>query len=73
MTGSIRERQAEGIAAAKARGVYASRRPRLTQKTIDEVRRLTDKGVPKAEVARRHGLSRASVYRIIDGTYTANA
>ena len=40
----IRERQAEGIAAAKARGVYASRRPRLTQKTIDEVRRLTDKG-----------------------------
>ena len=69
----IRERQAEGIAAAKPRGVYALRRPRLTQATVDEVRRLVSEGVPKAEVARRHGLTRAAVYRIIDGDYTANA
>lgn len=69
----IRERQAEGIAAARRRGTYARRRPRLTQATVDEVRRQVHDGIPKAEVARRFDLSRPAVYRILDGTYQANA
>lgn len=58
----IRKRQAEGIARAKARGVYKGRRP-----TIDatEVRRLRDAGLGAAEIARKLGIGRASVYRVL--------
>lgn len=66
----IHERQAEGIAAARRRGVYARRRPTVTAELVEEVHRLVDQDVPKAVVARRLGLSRAAVYRVLDGTYT---
>ena len=54
-----KERQLEGIAAAKARGVYKGRRP-----TIDAglVRKLAAEGAGGTEVARRLGIARASVY-----------
>ena len=58
-----RERQLEGIAAAKARGVYKGRKP-----TIDtaEVRRLKDEEkLGPAGIARRLGIGRASVYRVL--------
>jgi len=61
-----RERQLEGIAAAKARGVYKGRKP-----TIDpvELRRLRDEEkLGPAAIARRLGISRASVYRVL-GTH----
>ena len=47
-----RERQLEGISAAKARGVYKGR-----PKSIDvaEIRRLLDEGLGATEVARRLG------------------
>jgi DNA invertase Pin-like site-specific DNA recombinase len=56
-----RERQLEGIAAAKARGVYKGR-----PKSIDaaEVRRLLDEGFGPTAVAERLGIGRASVYRL---------
>ncbi len=56
-----KERQAEGIAKAKAAGVYTGRKP-----TIDaaEVRRLRAAGVGASEIARRLGVGRASVYRV---------
>ncbi len=58
-----RERQLEGIAAAKARGVYKGRKP-----TIDtaEVRRLKEEEkLGPAGIARRLGIGRASVYRVL--------
>lgn len=57
-----RERQMEGIAKAKAAGVYKGRRP-----TIDAavVQRLKDEGVGPAEIARRLKIGRASVYRAL--------
>ncbi len=58
-----RERQLEGIAAAKARGVYRGRKP-----TIDtaEVRRLKEEEkLGPAGIARRLGIGRASVYRVL--------
>src|ERR1700680_4831854 len=58
-----RERQLEGIAAAKARGVYKGRKP-----TIDaaEVRRLRDdEKLGPAAIARRLRIGRASVYRVL--------
>jgi DNA invertase Pin-like site-specific DNA recombinase len=56
-----KERQLEGIAAAKARGVYKGRKP-----TIDPgaVRKLAAEGVGATEIARRLGIGRASVYRL---------
>lgn len=57
-----RERQMEGIAKAKAAGVYKGR-PR----SIDgvKVRQLWQEGVGPAEIARRLGIGRASVYRLL--------
>jgi DNA invertase Pin-like site-specific DNA recombinase len=57
-----RERQLEGIAAAKDRGVYKGGKPRID---AAGVRRLIGEGVGPSEVARRLGIIRASVYRII--------
>ncbi len=58
-----KERQLEGIARAKAEGVYTGRKPTID---ADEVRRLTAEGVGASELAKRLNISRASVYRILD-------
>lgn len=57
-----RERQLEGIARAKAEGVYKGRPP-----SIDgvKVRALKAEGIGPAEIARRLGIGRASVYRLL--------
>ena len=57
-----RERQLEGIAAAKARGVYKGRK-----RSIDEkgVRRLYSQGLGPTKIARQLGIGRASVYRVL--------
>lgn len=60
------ERQREGIAKAKAEGRYRGRTPTARAKT-DDVLRLHRDGVGGTEIARRLGLGRASVYRILDG------
>lgn len=66
-----RERQLEGIAAAKARGVYKGRRPRIDPA---EVRRLREaEGLGPAAVARRLGIGRASVYRLLGGGNAGDA
>ena len=58
----IRERQAEGIARAKARGVYKGRTKALTDEQLAQVREWVDSGIPKAEVARRLGFGRTTLY-----------
>lgn len=55
-----RERQLEGIARAKASGVYRGRPPSIDGAAI---RALKAEGVGPAEIARRLGIARASVYR----------
>jgi DNA invertase Pin-like site-specific DNA recombinase len=58
-----RERQLEGIAKAKAAGVYVGRKS-----TIDpaEVARLRSEGLGPTDIAKRLGIGRASVYRVLD-------
>ena len=60
----IRERQREGIARAKQRGVYAGRK---TSIDVDKVKSLHSSGVGASEIARQLGIGRASVYRLIAG------
>jgi DNA invertase Pin-like site-specific DNA recombinase len=58
----IRERQAEGIARAKVRGVYKGRAKALTDEQLAQAREWVIAGVPKAEVARRLGIGRTTLY-----------
>jgi DNA invertase Pin-like site-specific DNA recombinase len=60
------ERQRLGIAKAKAEGKYKGRKPTARAKA-KEVRALAAQGIGKAEIARRLGMHRASVYRILGG------
>jgi DNA invertase Pin-like site-specific DNA recombinase len=60
----IRERQRDGIERAKAKGVYRGRKPSID---ADQVRSLKAEGVGPAEIARRLGIGRASVYRALAG------
>ncbi|MBK8211679.1 MAG: recombinase family protein [Rhodospirillales bacterium] len=58
-----RERQMEGIKAAKERGVYKGRKPSID---AAEVRRLhAEEKLGPAAIARRLGIGRASVYRVL--------
>ena len=54
---TIRERLAEGIARAKARGVYKGRAKALSDEQLAQAQEWVDAGVPKAEVARRLGIT----------------
>src|SRR3954471_8142235 len=57
------ERQREGIARAKAEGRYKGRQPTARAKA-DEVRALASKGLTKAVIAERLGISERSVFRV---------
>src|SRR4051794_24927361 len=58
-----RERQLEGISAAKARGAYKGRKPWID---AGEVLRLRhDEKLGPAAIARRLGIGRSSVYRLL--------
>jgi DNA invertase Pin-like site-specific DNA recombinase len=60
-----RERQAEGINAAKAKGIYKGRPPSLKP---EDVRKLRDAGKGPSEIARELKISRTSVYRLLGET-----
>jgi DNA invertase Pin-like site-specific DNA recombinase len=57
-----RERQMEGIAAAKKKGVYKGR-PRSIDAT--KIRALLNEGAGASAVAKTLGIGRASVYRVL--------
>lgn len=59
----IRERQREGIEAAKRRGVYRGRRKALTPEQAAELARRAEAGESKADLAREAGVSRETLYQ----------
>jgi len=61
----IRERQREGIALAKQRGVYRGRHRSLHPEQIEELRKRVEAGEAKARIAGELGISRQSLYRLL--------
>lgn len=61
----IRERQREGIAIAKAKGVYKGRKKALTSEQAAELVECARSGMPKAELARSYGISRETLYQYL--------
>jgi DNA invertase Pin-like site-specific DNA recombinase len=58
------ERQRDGIAAAKAKGLYKGRKPTARAKS-DQIRALAAEGTSKGQIARQLGVSPRSVFRIL--------
>ena len=58
----IRERQREGIARAKERGVYAGRKANID---ADKVKEMHEQGLGATDIAKALGIGRASVYRLL--------
>ncbi len=66
----IRERQREGIAVAKARGVYKGRKPSLSEEQRVALVARAASGESKAALAREFGISRETVYQHVRGAAT---
>lgn len=62
-----RERQAVGIAAARARGVYMGRKAGATKSMPQEASRLRARGFMDNEIAKQLGVSRRTVQRYLKG------
>jgi DNA invertase Pin-like site-specific DNA recombinase len=61
----IRERQAEGIALAVARGAYKGRKRALTPDQVRELRARIDAGERKSRLAREYGINRDTIYQYL--------
>lgn len=57
-----RERQLEGIAKAKAAGVYKGRKPSVP---VEDVKRLKGEGMGATQIAKHLGIARSSVYEAL--------
>jgi DNA invertase Pin-like site-specific DNA recombinase len=59
-----KERQMEGIAKAKERGVYKGRKPSVD---VEQVKALKESGLGASAIAKEMRIGRASVYRALQG------
>ena len=60
-----RERQMDGIAKAKDRGVKFGRKRELTDEKVEEIRELRESGETVPAIIKRTGFSKASIYRAL--------
>ena len=61
----VNERIAEGVAKAKAAGVKFGRKNKLTAAELDALRQEFQASTNKAELAKKYGLHRSSLYRLV--------
>jgi len=61
----INERQREGIALAKQRGVYRGRKKSLSPPLVAKIRIRVAEGISKSKVAREFGISRQTLYQYL--------
>ena len=62
----ILERQREGIAIAKAKGVYKGRRSKLTEEQLKGMKVDFNAGLAKTEIAKKYDVTRAYVYQLVN-------
>jgi DNA invertase Pin-like site-specific DNA recombinase len=62
----IKERQKEGIALAKKKGIYRGRKPVLSSSQIHELKQRMANGNTKTEVAKQMGISRPTLYKYLE-------
>ena len=60
----IKSRQTEGIAVAKAKGVYKGRVSRFTDAQVEQIQKEFKTATNKVELAERYGISRGYLYKI---------
>ena len=65
----LRERQAEGIAKAKAAGVYKGKQG-LPEKTVQAVLAMRAEDRKATEIARELGIARSTVYKVLKNNTT---
>lgn len=61
----IRERQREGIAAARKRGKRIGAKPKLSPEQMDELRSRVVAGEQKKKLAQEFGISRQTLYNLL--------
>ena len=61
----IKERQREGIALAKKRGVYKGRKQALDREQILQLKERIKAGEAKSTVAKEFGICRATLYQYL--------
>ena len=61
-----KERQTDGILMAKSKGVHFGRNNKLNDEQIQEMKRKREEGVKIKDLMSSYGLSKASVYRLIN-------
>lgn len=61
----ILERQREGIALAKAKGKYKGRKQALSTEQVEELKDMKKAGHPIAQLAKRYGVSRQTIYNYL--------
>ena len=61
----IRERQAEGIAIAKANGKYKGRKPKINKNQLEHINEQLESGISKAEISKTLGISRQTLHKYI--------
>jgi len=63
----INERRAEGVAKAVAKGVKFGPKHKLTKAQLSEIEADRQRGLMIREIMAKHGLSKATVYRVLGG------
>lgn len=63
----IKERQREGIALAKKKGVYRGKAPKLNAEQVANLRSLAGQGFPKTQLGKQFGITRKTVYEYLKG------
>jgi len=61
----IKERQREGIEAAKAQGKKLGAPPKLTAEQTAEIKARVEQGDDKSKLAKEYGISRPTLYKLI--------
>jgi len=61
----IHERQKEGIAIAKAEGVYKGRKPKLSPAQEAEIKQLAQTRITRTQLAERFTISRGTLYKVL--------